>query len=91
VEGARLVQRTESRVYSLFVDDQQRERDRYRDDLDGPFGEQSGSTTVVTGSSGSPVEEIVVTKKSGRSKSASNPAVSGHDGAYWPTCRWPTE
>jgi hypothetical protein len=71
---------------SLFVDDQQDERDRYRDDPDGPFGGQSGNTTVVaTGSSGAPpVEEVVVGKKDRRGKSASNPALFGDDDSSWP-------
>ncbi|KAK4041277.1 hypothetical protein C8A01DRAFT_14926 [Parachaetomium inaequale] len=52
---------------SLFVDDDQNERDRYRDDPDGPFDEPSGTTTVVaTGSAVPAPVEVVVGKKDRR-------------------------
>jgi len=55
---------------SLFVDDEQTERDRYRDDpdTDVPFDAPSGRTTVVaTGSAHpAPVEEVVVGKRDRR-------------------------
>ncbi|KAK4119199.1 hypothetical protein N657DRAFT_582150 [Parathielavia appendiculata] len=70
----------------LFVDEQQNEHDRYSDDPDGPFGEQSGSTTVVPkGSSAAPpVEEIVVGKKERRGKSSSPALFGQNDDASWP-------
>jgi hypothetical protein len=69
---------------SLFVDDDQNERDRYTDDPEGPFGDRAGATTVVaTGSAepaAAPVEEVVVGKKKARTGS---PSLFGDDGASW--------
>ncbi|KAK3308355.1 uncharacterized protein B0T15DRAFT_524226 [Chaetomium strumarium] len=59
---------------SLFVDDQQNERDRYRDDPDGTLGEPSRTTTVVATGSADPVpvvEEVVVGKKDKKGKPGS--------------------
>ncbi|KAK4153054.1 hypothetical protein C8A00DRAFT_43990 [Chaetomidium leptoderma] len=67
---------------SLFVDDEQNERDRYRDDPDAP----SGTTSVVATGSGGPalVEEVVVAKKDkrGNSGSSSAPPVDGEIGVW---------
>ncbi|KAK4235628.1 hypothetical protein C8A03DRAFT_17642 [Achaetomium macrosporum] len=70
---------------SLFVDEEQSERDRYRDDPDGPFGEPSGTTTVVATGSADPapvVEEVVVGKKDKKGKSGSG-ALLGEDVTSW--------
>jgi hypothetical protein len=66
---------------SLFVDDDQNERERYRDDPDGPFDEPSGTTTVVaTGSAGpAPAEEVVVGKKDKRLNVAPSPGWPEHE------------
>ncbi|KAH6850471.1 hypothetical protein B0I37DRAFT_371706 [Chaetomium sp. MPI-CAGE-AT-0009] len=57
---------------SLFVDDEQNERDRYRDDPDALFEGPSNTTTAVaTGSAGyDPVEEVVVGKKDKKTKNS---------------------
>ncbi|KAL2022417.1 hypothetical protein VTK56DRAFT_5484 [Thermocarpiscus australiensis] len=69
----------------LFVDDEQSERDRYRDDPEEHFGEPSASTTVVATGSADPVpvaEEVVVGKKDKKRKSGS-PAMFEEE-ASWP-------
>ncbi|SPQ21382.1 0b1f7687-29e2-4a4a-bbcc-3808dae77ca5 [Thermothielavioides terrestris] len=71
---------------SLFVDDGQIERDRYRDDPDEPPHGPSGTTRVVaTGSAGQVpvVEEVVVSKKDRKGKNSSS-ALFGEDDASWP-------
>ena len=69
---------------NLFVDDDQNDRDRYRDDPDEPFGAPSGSTTVVaTGSAGpAPVEEVVVGKKD-KKRTASSSLFGEDGGGSW--------
>lgn len=68
---------------SLFVDDEQNERDRYSDDPEGHFGDSAGSTTVVaTGSAGpAPVEEVVVGKKDKKARTGSS--LFGEDDGSW--------
>lgn len=69
----------------LFVDDEENERDQYRDDLEGSYEEPPHTTAVVaTGSADrAPVEEVVVGKKDKRGKSGSSPALFGEDDASW--------
>ncbi|KAL2135318.1 hypothetical protein VTI74DRAFT_8971 [Chaetomium olivicolor] len=71
---------------SLFVDDDQNERDRYRDDPDDIIGEPSGNTTVVATGSVDPtpvVEEVVVGKKDKRGKNGSGSALFGEGEPSW--------
>jgi hypothetical protein len=71
---------------NLFVDDQQIERDRYRDDPEDPLGEPSNTTTVIVTGSADPVpvvEEVVVGKKDKKAKSGSN-ALFGEDESSCP-------
>ncbi|KAK4138461.1 hypothetical protein BT67DRAFT_437795 [Trichocladium antarcticum] len=78
--------RRRSQDASLFVDNEQNEHDRYRDDPDGHSAGPSGSTTVVATGSAGPVpvvEEVVVGKKDKR-KSSPGPELFGDDEASWP-------
>jgi hypothetical protein len=70
---------------SLFVDDEQNERDRYRDDPDAPFEGPPGTTTAVaTGSTGpDPVEEVVVGKKDKKTKNSPSSAYGDDEVATW--------
>lgn len=70
---------------SLFIDDEQNERDRYRDDPDAPFeGPPSTTTAVATGSAGpDPVEEVVVGKKDKKTRGSSTPAHVDDEVAIW--------
>lgn len=72
---------------SLFVDDDQNVRDRYRDDPEGTFAERAATTSVVaTGSAGPPavVEEVVVGKKDRKGRGGASPALFGDDEPSWP-------
>lgn len=65
---------------TLFVDDEQAARDRYRDDPGPP----NTTTVVATGSAGpAPVVEEVVGKKDKKGKAGLG-ALSGSDDASWP-------
>lgn len=70
---------------SLFVDDDQYERDRYRDDPDALFeGPPSTTTAVATGSAGpDPVEEVVVGKKDKKAKNSPSSAHADDEAAIW--------
>ena len=67
---------------SLFVDDEQNERDRYRDDPEGGFVGPSSNTTVIATGSVAPVEEVVVGKKD-KKKSASGAGLFAEDEPSW--------
>ncbi|GAB1314766.1 hypothetical protein MFIFM68171_04976 [Madurella fahalii] len=68
---------------SLFVDDDQIERDRYMDDPDG--GPSASTTVIATGSAGHApvVEEVVVGKKDKKGRSGSGAALAREDEASW--------
>ncbi|KAH6641300.1 hypothetical protein F5144DRAFT_127713 [Chaetomium tenue] len=70
---------------SLFIDDEQNERDRYRDDPDAPFeGPPSTTTAVATGSAGpDSVEQVVVGKKDKKTRGSSTPAHVDDEVAIW--------
>ncbi|KAK3297128.1 uncharacterized protein B0H64DRAFT_473279 [Chaetomium fimeti] len=69
---------------SLFVDDEQNERDRYRDDPDAPFeGPSSTTTAVAIGSAVPDPVEVVVGKKDKKTKNSPSPAHAEDDVAAW--------
>jgi len=68
---------------SLFIDDEQNERDRYRDEPEDHFG-AGASTVIATGSAApAPVEEVVVAKKDKKGKSGSSPPLFGESETSW--------
>lgn len=72
---------------SLFVDDDQNERDRYQDDPDDTIGRPSSHTHVIATGSADPapvVEEVVVGRKDNkRGKNGSSPALFGEEDPSW--------
>ncbi len=68
---------------SLFVDDEQNERDRYRDEPDEHFGAGPSSVVATVSAAPPPVEEVVVAKKDKKGKSGSSPPLFGESETTW--------